>query len=228
LKTIILGISGRKQAGKTATYDFIRRSAEAYKIGMTTARDFSFAGPLKKMCVEILGLTHDQAYGTDEQKNTPVEHLLWENFPVEECRRVFRPGTKYVDRLKTGPMTAREVMQYWGTNVFRAAYEEVWTSASIREIKEWFDRCSGACMPIAVLPDVRFPNEVRAIRDAGGYVLRLTRNVFGDDAHDSETKLDADRYDWSNFDLVYDNSAQTVDQQMEGLKPWLQKIGVIA
>jgi len=44
-------------------------------------RVYSFADLLKKeVCIKILGLTWEQCYGTDEQKNT-LTGLLWENMP---------------------------------------------------------------------------------------------------------------------------------------------------
>jgi hypothetical protein len=48
-----------------------------------------------------------------------------------------------------------------------------------------------------IVPDVRFPNEVKAIQDMGGIVVRLTRNpVKSDD--ETETALD----DYSDFDMA--------------------------
>ncbi|GAG82717.1 unnamed protein product [marine sediment metagenome] len=41
---------------------------------------YSFASPLKNLCMDILGLTHEQCYGTDDQKNT-LTHLKWEDMP---------------------------------------------------------------------------------------------------------------------------------------------------
>jgi hypothetical protein len=99
---------------------------------------------------------------------------------------------------KTGPMSVREVLQYWGTEVFRKAYHNVWADACIRAIRK--DGCE-----FAVITDCRFPNEVDVAKAEGGKVVRLTRNVFPGDAHASETALDVDRYDWSNFDHVIYN-----------------------
>jgi hypothetical protein len=104
------------------------------------------------------------------------------------------------DMLKplTGPMSVREVLQYWGTEVFRKAYHNVWADACIRAIRK--DGCE-----FAVITDCRFPNEVDVAKAEGGKVVRLTRNVFPDDAHASETALDVNRYNWSNFDEVIYN-----------------------
>ena len=43
-------------------------------------RIYALAGTLKDMAIQILGLSPEQAYGTDIDKNTLTE-LLWENMP---------------------------------------------------------------------------------------------------------------------------------------------------
>jgi hypothetical protein len=61
-------------------------------------------------------------------------------------------------------------------------YASIWVNATIKKIKREQSE-------LAIIADVRFPNEAKAIEDADGMLLRLTRNVF-DDKHDSETSLD--------------------------------------
>ena len=247
----ILAISGRKQAGKDTCFKFIQQLVPG-------ARQFYFADPLKRMCIDILGCPEEKVYGTDADKNEKVEHLLWENFPVPAYTKpdgsvftgvpngvfnlkVYDPLTKFQDlnlygdgiaikegsvsvdfqkpldlpispsqvspfrfhdgeMLKplTGPMSVREVLQYWGTEVFRKAYHNVWADACIRAVRK-----SGC--ELAIITDCRFPNEVEVAKNEGGKVVRLTRNIFPGDAHASETALDVDRYDWSNFDHVIYN-----------------------
>jgi len=154
-------------------------------------RSFSFADPLKEMCVDILGLTEEQVYGTNEQKNSLVPHLLWENFPI-----------KY--KGKKGPMTSREVQQYVGTDIYRQFYPDCFADSTIRRIKQSNSFYS-------LLGDCRFPNEVNKTQEAGGKVIRFTRSVFNDD-HYSEHALDEDKFDWSKFDAVIDNQNLTIDE----------------
>jgi hypothetical protein len=57
-----------------------------------------------------------------------------------------------------------------------------------------------------VIPDVRFPNEAQAIKDAGGVVWRINRpGTKPANAHVSETALD----DW-DFDWRYENEGDLV------------------
>ena len=75
---IIIGISGRKQAGKTTLCEFLKDHS-IYKHALSCKICY-FAHSLKNMCMDILGLTWEQCYGTDEQKNTFTD-ILWDKFP---------------------------------------------------------------------------------------------------------------------------------------------------
>jgi hypothetical protein len=102
-----------------------------------------------------------------------------------------------------GEMTVREVLQFVGTEIFRKMYENVWVDAFLRRVRK-----SG--VNYAFVSDVRFSNEVEAIKATGGKVIRLTRDVHkGNDRHESELVLSPERYNWSNFDYVLDNENMT-------------------
>jgi len=153
---------------------------------------YSFADNLKKLCINILGLTERQCYGTEKEKST-LTQFNWSDMIFHEEKRT------------SCPMTAREVMQYIGTDFFRKIYPEVWVDSTIRKIEKENPE-------LAVIVDCRFPNEAEGIKKAGGKVIRLTRNIFGEqDQHKSEIALD----DYDDFDLVIDNHAMSVKQQNE-------------
>ena len=160
-------------------------------------RSFSFADPLKSIAIQLFGLTEEQCYGTDEDKNTPI-NIKWENMP-----NVINAS---------GFMTAREFLQHFGTDVCRGIKPDIWTSACINRILS-----SGT--ELAIVPDVRFPNEVESIQKAGGKVIRLTRKPH-EDEHDSETALDG----YDGFDYVIHNADMNIDQTnmalMEVMKGW--------
>lgn len=183
-------------------------------------RNYSFGDALKqKVCIDLLGLNHDQCYGTNEQKDQPT-HLLWENMSgivspkdADGILSSMYGAGEDPERLRSllpvvihedGPMTAREVMQYVGTDIFRKMYEPVWTANLIKEAEAYGSK-------ISVVTDVRFPNEVKAIQDAGGKVIRLSRDVC-EDNHYSDNALNPDVYDWDNFDSVIDNSEMDINR----------------
>ena len=65
---------------------------------------------------------------------------------------------------------------------------------------------------------MRFPNEAKAIEDAGGTVIRLTRTVF-DDQHSSELALD----DYPFTDYI-DNKDNSIDSLMVKVKKFYQNL----
>lgn len=231
---IVLGISGRKQSGKTTFGNFIlslhmSKMRLANKImlddeGQILISDlggntdyegvfqphlipsadndahnllqrlysqikiYNFADVLKQdICMNILGLTYNQCYGTDDDKNQPT-HLQWDN----------------------KPLSCRDAMQVIGTDIFRKLDADVWVKATIAKIfKEKPD--------LAIITDCRFPNEVDAIQNIGGKVIRLTRNPHNSD-HLSECILDKDRFDWSKFDYIIDNNNSSIYDQVTKIK----------
>lgn len=131
---------------------------------------YSFADALKWLAVDLFDVPEECCFGTDDQKNQIQEHLLWQNMPGR---------ARY---WRSGPMTAREFLQYFGTDVMRYMWEPVWVNKCIKDIQR-----EGTLL--ALITDVRFPNEVAAVEKAGGTVLRIMRQMFEDD-HKSETALD--------------------------------------
>ena len=190
---MIIAFAGRKQSGKTTSCEFVQSLFTNKK-----TKIYNFADPLKQLCIDIFGLTYNQCYGTDENKNELVD-CCW-------------PG---ID----SKMTAREVLQYVGTDVFRAMQHNVWSSATIRLIqKEQPD--------IALIADCRFPNEVEAVKNAGGLLVKLNRNLY-DSTHASETALDATNYDQSNFDLTIANLDGGIDEKNNIIKNFLIHKGIL-
>ena len=157
---------------------------------------YSFADELKRICVELFGLQPNHVYGTNEEKNTPT-HLFWRDMP-------FTTEQKWmVNAGADKPMTAREFMQYFGTNVMRQMHGPIWVDHTINTVL-------GEQTELAIIADVRFPNEVESIQRAGGKVIRLTRDKLRD-SHGSEVALDEDNYHWKNFDAIVDNSQGGVE-----------------
>ena len=194
---------------------------------------YSFADALKQdVCINILGLRWEQCYGTDADKNSET-HLMWENMPGviteqpdAEDIKILVEGRlgPYYEKLysgiiyhKPGPMTAREVMQFVGTEIFRKMYGNVWVNATLNKIK----RDSPG---FAIIPDVRFPNEADSVvglsfmsdYPTNGSILRLLRDPNnGNDTHPSETSLD--EYDSSRYLAIIDNKDMTIVQQNEAI-----------
>ena len=167
---------------------------KAFNILNKVVRIYNFADVLKKnICMDILGLSYDQCYGTDDQKNELTDLLI--------------NGEK---------ASARDIMQYVGTDVFRKIKSDAWVESTMKQIAK--DNAQ-----LAIITDCRFPNEVAAIKKFNGKVIRLNRNPFNSD-HLSESVLDQEHYDWSNFDYVVDNQNYTIYEQANKLKAIIQEI----
>lgn len=161
---------------------------------------YSFADKLKQFAVECLGLSEAQCYGTDDDKNSFTK-LKWEDMPgVTSCT------DNEIDFLnlyvhEAGPMTAREVLQYFGTGICRKMYSNVWVDSCLRQIKK--DN-----LDFALLADCRFKNEAKAVQEAGGKIIGFMRRPFPSDTHQSEIDL----IDYP-FDAVIDNTDLSLEDK---------------
>lgn len=237
----IIGISGRKQAGKNTVANYIngcvlenKKMVEEFfidddgNLGVKTADNndkvgygifdvtrkdstfieyaennlwpyikvYHFADPLKEMAINLFDLNPLEVYGNDTQKNMKT-NIMWESMPNNIAN-------------KTGRMTNREFLEHFGTNIIRQIKFDVWSEFTLKRILSEKSE-------IAIIPDVRFPNEISAIKNAGGIVIRLTRDLFNSDAK-AECALDKNIYDWSNFDIIIDNANFTLTQLCLELK----------
>lgn len=256
--TKIIGISGRKQSGKTTAGNFILslylaklglvESVELNHTGSIVVSDlmgkkeyggifdttwseletdyvkkqvfqqlgiackiYTFADVLKKdICINILGLSQEQCYGTDDDKNS-ITDIKWQNLPgyKEEWELA-------KDYDPSGFMTARQVLQFVGTDMFRKFKPNVWVDATLKKINKEQPQ-------IAIITDCRFPNEVESITEHGGYTIRLTRNPFNSD-HISESILDEQNYDWNKFNYIIRNDKMSIYEQSVEIKNIIQEI----
>ena len=261
---MIIGISGKKQAGKTTVANIIHGEIliknnmildynvnEKGKLLIKTSNSkgeegwgefdierkdepfveyahynmwpyvklYNFADPVKDLCINLFGFTYEQAYGTDEQKNQVLSNIRWEDMPRFQNMKLMKKmpiDSKKSWNWREGEMTAREFMQFFGTDIMRKIHPNVWANACINKINK-----EGS--ELAVVADVRFPNEVEAINKAGGKVLRLDRDVH-EDNHDSETALDVGNYDHANFWSVVYNQEMTIGDTILEVKKILEQI----
>lgn len=160
---------------------------------------YSFADHLKWICVKLFDIPEECVFGTDEQKNQTQDHLRWELMPGH-----------VTTHHGYGSMTAREFMQFFGTDIMRNIHESVWVNSCLRTINKEQSQ-------VAIIADLRFPNEADKVKAAGGVLMRATRNSL-DDSHSSETALDD--YD---FDHYIDNQG-SIDSLVTQVKSLHKKV----
>lgn len=179
---LIVGLSGKKQSGKDTIADGLKAAHDIKKM--------SFADELKKFCWIHFGLPLSVSYGTDEQKNSYMTKVYSEK--LQRC------------------YTARELLQYFGTDVCRTFFGDIWLNGLLFRIRTYLEktqpeeRCD-----FIVVSDVRFKSEVYGIQDEGGIVIRLTRSL-DEDKHTSETELD----EFTAFNAILDNAKMDKPTQL--------------
>lgn len=178
---------------------------------------YSFADIMKKnVCIDLLGLRYEQVYGTDEEKNAPT-HIRWCDMPLS--RHIATTTSLRKQHLENESyMSARQILQYLGTDVFRRMDEKVHAKATIQRILNENSE-------LAIICDMRFPNELDVVKEHGGKVIRLTRYEHTETNQESEYSMDPGRYDHSNFDYVLNNDNLSIGHQNEAVSKKLAEWG---
>jgi len=150
----------------------------------------------------------------------------WDRDLLEGRTRQSRAWREQVDpwwseRLNMPHLTPRWVLQHWGTEVVRKSFhDDVWIASLENKLLKTTDDI--------VISDCRFPNEIQALRNVGGTVIRVVR---GSDPEWYETAVLANQGDttaqanlahygihasetaWAGtkFDIVINNNADGLD-----------------
>lgn len=182
LKRIIL-IFGAKQAGKDT-------AGATLKDILPNAKVFAFADELKSVAHKLFGIPKEWLYGTNDDKNRETQ-VRWCDLPLpaDEIQRLFnqlKQPSVTRDKTVMSPMTVREFLIVFGTEICRKMNPDCWVDSALNSI--YNDTCE-----TAIITDGRFPNELRGILDVehgegvDAVAIALTRNPFaGDHKHDSE------------------------------------------
>lgn len=96
----------------------------------------------------------------------------WDRDMLEGRTRESREWREQVDPWWTERLgmtvTPRLVLQVWGTEVARKSYhDDIWIASLENKLRKTHDD--------VVISDCRFPNEIKAIKAAGGIVIRVVR-----------------------------------------------------
>lgn len=112
----------------------------------------SFAHTLKDAVADIFGWDRELLEGRTKESRAWREQVdPW-----------------WAERLNMPHLTPRWVLQYWGTEVARKSFhDDMWIAALENKLRKTKDDI--------VISDCRFPNEIKAIKDAGGIVIRVVR-----------------------------------------------------
>lgn len=123
-----------------------------YLVNVYGFRRDSFAASLKDAVSSVFGWNRDMLEGRTHSSR--------------EWRE--RPDDWWSQRLGM-PITPRRILQLWGTEVCRRGFhDDIWIASLENKLRTSQDH--------VVISDCRFPNEISAIRRAGGIVIRVVRS----------------------------------------------------
>ncbi len=127
----------------------------------------------------------------------------------------------WADRLAMPTLTPRWILQYWGTEVCRKSFhDDIWIASLENKLRNSKDN--------VVISDCRFPNEIEAIKKAGGIIVWVKRGELPDWYDDALSanrgsnvginamkihKVHASEWAWlgCRFDAVIDNN-KSIDE----------------
>jgi hypothetical protein len=173
---MLIAFAGKAGSGKDAAGEVLVRNYRFTKVAL--------ADPMKRICQDVYGFSNEQLWGPSECRNAP--DARWDG------------------------LTPRKALQLLGTEWARQCHPDTWvrylidTYDQLRDDVSYYTPQEGVfytcemrqieyCTGDVVVTDVRFPNEVQAITQAGGHVFRVDRpsTTLTIDAaqHASETSL---------------------------------------
>lgn len=186
---MLFGIIGSKQSGKST---FVSSISKKYRI-----IEYSFAEPLKRIC-GVLGVEHKYMYEQEFKEQIIPEFGI----------------------------SARELLQVLGTDIFREIVPnhlpnftltqngDIWINLFKKRYQEIQKVDKTA---IVIISDVRFPNELKAISEMNGVLIKIERpcvknNVFS--SHSSEKGVKDLKGDYeivNDFENVNDYENQCLE-----------------
>lgn len=161
----LIGLVGKKRAGKDTFAERLIAEHGFVKV--------SFSAPVKEAALAVDPIIISAEDRTD-----------WGAGPVRLSELVDNHGWEYAKSIPE----VRRFLQRLGTDAIRAIDPDFWVRAGMNKIPR--DGFGHTRVPV-VITDVRFANEARAIKEAGGILVRVERPGSDDgDTHASEVELD--------------------------------------
>ena len=123
-----------------------------YLVNLHHFRRESFANTLKDAVAQVFGWDRTMLEGRTKQ--------------AREWREQVDPW--WAERLGIPHLTPRFILQQWGTEVCRKNFhDDIWIASLENKLRNSRDD--------VVISDCRFPNEIQAIKQSGGIVVRVVR-----------------------------------------------------
>lgn len=200
----LLSVSGKKRSGKNTVANFINeliKDKNSYEIK-------AFAFLVKKFASELTGVSLD-GWESEADKNS----LLGPEWNTYNEYGILIPMTRrlFLKKLGSDACNQRLHSNTWVNGLFKDYLPLEGTSVF-----------NGIQYPKWIITDVRFPQEVKAIKDRKGLVIRVERPALkNEDTHISEIALD----NYKDWDFLILNNG-TLEELKEKVKYVLFKLGL--
>ena len=211
-----------------------------------------FAGKVKEIVCILLGCTLQQLEDREfKEKELGEEWRIWylqyetkigttvlnnifsSKQEAENYSILLKDKSCTYYQIRSMLLTPRLLLQLIGTECGRnIIHPNIWVNAlmneykpiPIKDLKEGNEVVMQQYdLPNWVISDLRFPNELKAIKDRGGITIRINRDSYlkSNDVHESETALDN-----ATFDYVIENNG-TIEELVEKVKQILIKENIL-
>lgn len=143
----------------------------------------------------------------------PIKNILLEMFPTADKKCVFGSSALRSEIIpnafKNGcPLTYRQALQDIGM-LARSYNENIWVEKFFNNVKKMCEY-NPSCI---IASDLRFINEMKALKDDGFKTIRIIRDSENKMTHISETQQDLIKD--NEFDFVINNNGSLNDLQKE-------------
>jgi hypothetical protein len=176
-----------------------------------------FATKVKEIATLITGIPIEK-FEDQDFKNTFLD-THW-NKEVFENKTSLDKNNNAYNKSIVKPMTVREMLQIIGTDALRNnLHQDVWVNALMSDYIPYSIN-SGDYKKYEsnwIITDLRFPNEMQAVKANGGITIKVIRPNYKDiplDLHPSETALDDAEFD---YEIVNDGTIEDLRDKVEGV-----------
>lgn len=237
---MLIGISGKMGSGKNLVCTIIQGLTAAKKHNIENPsfewikkyyinsiwEQKAFAGKLKQTASLLTGIPVEK-FEDQEFKNKELPEEWWYTYGkignvdilvsyLDMDKEFKNNNNAYIEKL-----TPRELLQIIGTECIRdKVHPNAWVNALFADYKGQQQYIAGTPetkyptyieYPNWIITDMRFPNELEAVKSREGITIRVNRNRPGiipseSDFHPSETSLDS-----ATFDYTIENNSSIED-----------------
>lgn len=195
----IIGISGKAGSGKDTVTSILLENKSFTSI--------AFADPIKRFAMDIWNFNYDQLWGPSQNRSLPDER-----YPIG--------NGEY--------LSPRKVLQHVGEECARALERGVWVRYALNIAKILLTEDNLSYSPVngiqignnkfsaVIISDCRYINELSAIKESGGKLIKIIRPGSGLDGdfakHRSEN--DSESFSDDDYDFIINNNG-TLDNLKE-------------